>query len=193
MWVTPISLTGKFLRLEPLSHDHIPAFQAYYSAELYKYVSNFPKSESYEDTKAYIDKLVTDPSRCMYAIVLPDQSIAGRTGYLEIRESHRSLEIGTVIFKPYHGGMVNPESKYLLLKHAFETLGAVRVQVKTDSRNTQSQRAVEKLGLVKEGILRKYQTRADGFVRDSVIYSAIDTEWPQIKARLEARLYARGL
>jgi RimJ/RimL family protein N-acetyltransferase len=189
MWVIPTPLIGKFLRLEPLGHDHIPAFQAHYSAELYQYVSNYPSSESYEDTKAYIDRLVNDPTRCMYAIVLSDGCIAGRTGYLDIRESHKSLEIGTVIFKPYHGGKVNPESKYLLFKHAFETLGAVRVQIKTDSRNMQSQRAVEKLGLLKEGVLRKYQTRADGFVRDTVIYSVIDVEWPEIKANLEARLY----
>ncbi len=189
MWVTPVTLEGKFLCLEPLNHGHIPAFQANYSAELYQYVSNYPKSASYEDTQAYIEKLMHDPTRCMYAIVMPDGSVAGRTGYLDIRASHKSLEIGTVIFKQYHGTQVNPESKYLLFKHAFETLGAVRVQIKTDSRNLQSQRAIEKLGAIKEGILRNYQTRSDGFVRDTVMYSVIDTEWPGIKERLETRLY----
>jgi RimJ/RimL family protein N-acetyltransferase len=189
MWVTPVLLVGRFLRLEPLSHDHIPAFQAHYSPELYQYVSNYPKSESYEDTKVYIDKLITDPTRCMYAMILPDGSIAGRTGYLDIREKHKSLEIGTVIFRTYHGTQVNPESKYLLLRHAFETLGAIRVQIKTDSRNVQSQRAIEKLGAVREGLLRKYQTRADGFVRDTVMYSVIAEEWPAVKSRLEGRLY----
>jgi N-acetyltransferase len=192
MWVTPAILEGKFLRLEPLNHHHIPAFQANYSAELYQYVSNYPKSASYEDTKAYIDKMVLDPTRCMYAIVMPDHSVAGRTGYLDIRDHHKTLELGTVIFNAFQGTSVNPESKYLLFKHAFETLGAVRVQIKTDSRNLQSQRAIEKLGAVKEGILRNYQTRSDGFVRDTVMYSVIDREWPVVKERLETRLYTQG-
>jgi RimJ/RimL family protein N-acetyltransferase len=191
MWVTPVRLEGRFLCLEPLNYQHIPAFQENYSNELYQFVSNYPQSESYEDTKAYFDKLMHDPTRCMYAIVTADGLVAGRTGYLDIRESHKTLEIGTVIFKPYHGSKVNPESKYLLFKHAFETLKAVRVQVKTDARNTQSQRAVEKLGLVKEGILRKYQTRPDGFVRDTVMYSVIMEEWLDLKQRLETRLYTQ--
>jgi RimJ/RimL family protein N-acetyltransferase len=191
MWVTPVLFEGRFLRLEPLNYLHIPAFQANYSEELYQYVSNYPQSESYEDTKAYFDKLMHDPTRCMYAIVTLDGLVAGRTGFLDIRESHKTLEIGTVIFKHYHGSKLNPESKYLLFNHAFETLGAVRVQVKVDSRNQQSQRAVEKLGLQKEGVLRKYQTRPDGFVRDTVMYSVITEEWPDLKHRLETRLYTQ--
>jgi len=83
---------------------------------------------------------------------------------------------------------VNPESKYLLLRHAFETLGAVRVQLKTDRRNVHSQRAIEKLGARKEGILRKHMILPNGYVRDSVIYSIIDEEWPAVKAALEARI-----
>lgn len=189
MWVSSVPLEGRFLSLEPLGHQHISAFQAQYSPELYQYVGIYPKSGSYQDTKDYIDRLVQDPTRCMYAIVLPDGSVAGRSGYLDIRASHKSLEIGTVIFRPFHGTKVNPESKYLLFKHAFETLGAVRVQIHTDSRNLQSQRALEKLGAVREGVLRKNYIRADGFVRDTVVYSVIVQEWPPIKERLEARLY----
>jgi N-acetyltransferase len=190
LWVTPITLQGKFLSLKPFSYEYIPAFQEHYSPELYQYVSNFPKSDSFEDTQTYFKKLIEDETRSSCAIVMPDGKIAGRTGYLDIREKHKALEIGTVIFKEFHGTKVNPESKYLLFKHAFETLGAVRVQIKADSRNPQSQRAIEKLGAVKEGILRNYQTRADGYVRDTVIYSVIDKEWPGVKERLEARLYA---
>jgi N-acetyltransferase len=190
MWVTPITLEGKFLRLEPFSYQYLAAFQENFSPDLYQYVSSHPKSNSEEDMRQYFQKLIEDPTRCSYAIVMPDGSVAGRTGYLDIREKHKTLEIGTVIFKPFHGTKVNPESKYLLFKHAFETLGAVRVQIKTDSRNLQSQRAIEKLGAIKEGILRNYQTRADGFVRDTVMYSVIDKEWASVKERLEARLYA---
>ncbi len=189
-WVTPIALEGKFLRLEPLSYDYIPAFQQHYSPELYQYVSNHPKSASFEDTRDYFKKLIEDETRLMCAVLMPDGKVAGRTGYLDIREKHKTLEIGTVLFKEFHGTKVNPESKYLLFKHAFETLGAVRVQIKTDSRNAQSQRAIEKLGAIREGILRNYQTRADGYVRDTVMYSVIDKEWQGVKERLEARLYA---
>jgi N-acetyltransferase len=189
MWVTPFTLEGKFLRLEPLSFEHIPIFQEHYSPELYQYVGSHPQSASNEDMRDYFQKLIEDPTRCSCVIVMPDGKIAGRTGYMDIREKDKSLEIGTVIFKEFHGTKVNPESKYLLFKHAFETLGAVRVQIKTDSRNLQSQRAIEKLGAVKEGILRNYQTRADGYVRDTVMYSVIDKEWPNVKERLEARLY----
>jgi RimJ/RimL family protein N-acetyltransferase len=74
--------------------------------------------------------------------------------------------------------------KYLLLRHAFEDLGAVRVQLKTDRRNERSQRAVERLGAVREGILRKHMAVRDGFIRDTVYYSILDTEWPEVKRRL---------
>ncbi|MGL4610038.1 MAG: GNAT family N-acetyltransferase [Trueperaceae bacterium] len=187
-WVIPIILEGKFLKLEPLGLEHIASFQEHYSADLYAWMSGYPASNSFEDMKIYFDSILTDLTRCNYAINI-DGQIAGRTGYMDIREKHKTLEIGTVIFKPYQGTNVNPESKYLLFKHAFETLEAVRVQIKTDSRNAQSQRAIEKLGAVKEGILRNYQTRTDGYVRDTVMYSVIDKEWPSVRAGLEARLY----
>lgn len=182
-------LQGNFLRLEPFSYDYIPVFQEHYSPELYQHVSSYPKSASEDDMRDYFKKLIEDETRCSYAIIMPDGNIAGRTGYLDIRAKHKTLEIGTVIFKEFHGTKVNPESKYLLFKHAFETLGAVRVQIKTDARNLQSQRAIEKLGAVKEGVLRNYQIRADGYVRDTVMYSVIDKEWASVKERLEARLY----
>jgi RimJ/RimL family protein N-acetyltransferase len=111
------------------------------------------------------------------------------TGYLEIRPAHRGLEIGrTWIGRAFQGTRVNPESKLLLLRHAFEDLGAARVQLKTDVRNLQSQRAIEKLGAVKEGVLRRYQMRSNGFIRDTMVFSIIAEEWPAVKAGLERRL-----
>jgi RimJ/RimL family protein N-acetyltransferase len=113
----------------------------------------------------------------------------GVSGYLEIRPEHRGIEVGrTWIGKANQGTRVNPESKHLLLRHAFETLGAIRVQLKTDLRNVQSQRAVEKLGAVREGVLRRYQIRSNGVIRDTVVYSILSEEWPEVRARLEARL-----
>jgi ribosomal-protein-alanine N-acetyltransferase len=87
---------------------------------------------------------------------------------------------------------VNPESKYLLLRHAFEALGAARVQLKTDANNLHSQRAIEKLGAVREGVLRQYQMRSNGTLRDTVVYSVVRDEWPRVKTGLEARLGIAG-
>jgi ribosomal-protein-alanine N-acetyltransferase len=83
---------------------------------------------------------------------------------------------------------VNPENKYLLLRHAFETLGAIRVQLKTDGRNLHSQRAIAKLGAKLEGTMRRHIIMPDGYFRDTVMYSIIDDEWPGVKAGLEERL-----
>jgi RimJ/RimL family protein N-acetyltransferase len=111
---------------------------------------------------------------------------------MNISRYDRGLEIGsTWLGKPWQRTGINTEAKYLLLRHAFEDLGAVRVQLKTDGRNTQSQRAIERLGAVREGVLRKYQRVWDGFVRDSVMFSITDDEWPAVKGRLEGLLAAR--
>jgi RimJ/RimL family protein N-acetyltransferase len=108
---------------------------------------------------------------------------------MDIQNANRGVEIGTTwIGRAYHGTRVNPEAKYLLLRHAFEEQGAIRVQLKTDSRNQQSQRAIEKLGAVKEGVLRNHMIMPDGYFRHTVMYSITDAEWPAAKARLEARL-----
>jgi RimJ/RimL family protein N-acetyltransferase len=108
---------------------------------------------------------------------------------MDIRPKHMGLEIGTTwIGRAHQGTKVNPESKLLLLAHAFERLGCERVQLKTDGRNLQSQHAIEKLGAVKEGVLRKHMIMPDGFVRDTVMYSIVAAEWPDVKRGLEARL-----
>lgn len=110
---------------------------------------------------------------------------AGSTRYLEIRPEHRGLEIGwTWLGRAYRRTAVNTECKYLLLRHAFEVMGAVRVQLKTDARNLASQRAIERIGGVREGVLRRHMVLADGFVRDSVMFSVTDTEWPGARERL---------
>jgi len=108
---------------------------------------------------------------------------------LNIEPAHRTLEIGwTWIGTKYQRTAINTECKYLLLGHAFEQLGAVRVQFKTDARNKQSQRAIERIGAVTEGVLRKSHTTHTGYIRDSVYYCIIDDEWPAVKHRLEQYL-----
>jgi ribosomal-protein-alanine N-acetyltransferase len=130
------------------------------------------------------------PASLLFIILVkPELEPVGMTGYLDIRPPHRGLEIGrTWIAKSHQGTKVNPESKYLLLRHAFEDLGAARVQFKTDVHNLQSQRAIEKLGAQREGVLRRYQMRSNGFLRDTMVFSLIAEEWPQAKAGLEERL-----
>jgi RimJ/RimL family protein N-acetyltransferase len=127
---------------------------------------------------------------CPFAIIhLETGTAIGVTTYMDIQNHNRGVEIGnTWVARPHQGTNVNPEAKYLLLRHAFDDQGALRVQLKTDRRNLQSQRAIEKLGAQHEGILRKHVVMPDGYIRDSVMYSITDDEWASVKARLESRL-----
>jgi RimJ/RimL family protein N-acetyltransferase len=110
---------------------------------------------------------------------------AGSTRYLDIRAEHRGLEIGwTWLGRAYRRTALNTECKYLLLRNAFEEMGAVRVQLKTDARNLVSRKAIERIGGVQEGVLRRHMLLSDGYVRDSVMYSITDVEWPDVRARL---------
>ncbi|MGH6631190.1 MAG: GNAT family N-acetyltransferase, partial [Burkholderiales bacterium] len=118
-----------------------------------------------------------------------DGRVMGSTRFLEIRRPHRSLEIGWTWLAPEaQRTALNTEAKYLMLRHAFEALGAERVQLKTDARNARSRQAILRLGAVEEGTLRKYQTRFDGYVRDTVIFGITAAEWPAVKTRLKDRL-----
>ncbi len=125
-----------------------------------------------------------------FAVILQaDGRAIGATRYMEIRPKHRALEIGGTWYAPaYQRTAVNTECKYLLLKHAFEDLGCVRVQFKTDARNLRSQKAIERIGAVREGLLRQHVITPSGYIRDSVYYSIIDREWPVIKKHLEELL-----
>jgi RimJ/RimL family protein N-acetyltransferase/catechol 2,3-dioxygenase-like lactoylglutathione lyase family enzyme len=129
------------------------------------------------------------PKRLNWAIVMiATGHVAGRVSYAEAKPADRWLEIGTMITPPFWGSPANPESKLLLMTRAFEVLGANRVHFKVDARNARSQAAIEKIGAVREGTLRQYQIREDGFVRDSVMYSVLTDEWPAMKTRLIQRL-----
>ena len=113
----------------------------------------------------------------------------GATRYLNIVPKDRGLEIGGTWYgNEFQRTAVNTECKYLLLRHAFETLGAIRVQLKTDSLNLRSQKAIERLGAQKEGVLRNHMILPDGRYRHSVFYSILDTEWPEVKKGLESKL-----
>jgi RimJ/RimL family protein N-acetyltransferase len=115
--------------------------------------------------------------------------IVGTTSYLEASATDARLEIGSTVYTPdVWASRVNPETKLLLLAHCFEVLGAGRVQLKTDVRNTRSQRAIERLGATHEATLRRYQRRTDGSVRDTVLFAVIAEEWPAVRQHLIGRL-----
>lgn len=130
-------------------------------------------------------------SEIAFAVIArANNAIAGTTRYLDIRPSDRSLEIGWTWYGvDYQRTAVNTETKLLLLTHAFDTLEAIRVQFKTDARNVRSQRAIERLGAQREGVLRSHMILPkDGYVRDSVYYSVIAEEWPVVRAQLRSLL-----
>jgi N-acetyltransferase len=192
MKVEPVRLEGPTIHLEPLTPGHIPVLHPKADPGIFQYTLEWPRNPSLEAFGDWIHASIAAPASLPFALVITATGEAvGMSGYLEIRPEHRALEIGrTWIARACQGTRVNPESKYLLLRHAFETLGAVRVQFKTDLNNLHSQRAIEKLGAKREGVLRRYQTRANGKTRDTVMYSILEEEWPEVKALLEARLAA---
>lgn len=190
MNVLPVRLEGPTLRLEPLSPEHAPGLWPKAEPDIFLHTLEWPRNPTLEAFEDWIHYCMARPNSMVMTMVLKETGEpVGMTGYLEIRPEHRALEIGrTWIGHAFQGTRVNPESKYLLLRHAFEKLEAVRVQFKTDLNNQHSQRAIEKLGAKREGVLRRYQIRASGTSRDTVMYSVIAEEWPEVKAGLEGRL-----
>jgi N-acetyltransferase len=193
MDVHPIILEGKSIRLEPLSEAHVPDLTiAGQDESIWKYMIYGMLTDE-EHMRLWVQDILERQKRgtdLPFAAILQGTGKAiGASRYIEIRRADRGVEIGGTWFAvEYQRTSANTECKYLLLKHAFETLGCMRVQFKTDLRNERSQRAIERLGAVKEGIFRKHMLVWDGTIRDSVYYSIIDTEWPAVKTRLEERL-----
>jgi RimJ/RimL family protein N-acetyltransferase len=189
MNIQPITLTGRAAQLEPLSVVHAAPLAAVATPDLFIYHWP-PRALTAAGFTEFIEYFTRLPGYRAFAIrALDKDEVVGMTSYLDIRPQDRGVEIGfTWVARPWQGSAINPECKYLLLKHAFDDHGANRVQLKTDLRNLQSQRAIEKLGAVREGVLRKHMVRPDGYVRDTVMYSIVADEWPAVRARLEARL-----
>jgi RimJ/RimL family protein N-acetyltransferase len=183
-------LEGHTIRLEPLRPDHAGGLWRVATPAVFTYASIHPADATLPAFRSYIERRLRFADWRTYTMVLHrnDQPV-GLSAYLDLRLGNRGLEIGgTWIAEPYQGTQVNPEAKYLMLRYAFETLGMLRVQLKCDARNLQSQRALEKLGAKREGVLRKHVILPDGYVRDTVMYSIIDDDWPRVEADLRARL-----
>ena len=193
MWVEPVVLSGKFIRLEPLSDEHVSGLAlvgrdpSIWRYMLYGEVTSPGKMADWVQGMLALKAAGTDQPFAVRH--LESGRLAGATRYIEIRPPHRGLEIGGTWFGPeFQRTAVNTEAKYLLMRHAFETLGCIRVQFKADSRNERSLKAIERLGAVREGTLRNHMILNDGTYRHSVYFSILGTEWPGIKQRLEEKL-----
>lgn len=193
LWKMPITLTGKVVRLEPLSEAHIPELAlAGRDENIWKYMlyADLTSEESMTDwVRDMLRHQQTGTDLPFVVIHLASGRAAGATRYLEMRPLHRSLEIGGTWYAPeFQRTAVNTECKYLMLKYAFEEMKCSRVQFKADVRNELSVRAIERLGAVREGVLRNHYILQDGTFRDSVYFSILDREWPATKTSLEERL-----
>jgi RimJ/RimL family protein N-acetyltransferase len=192
-WKAPITLTGRSVRLEPLSLDHVPGLAEVGCDDRIWQLMLYGLIRSESDMRRWVESLLeaqASGTDLPFAVVhLASGRLAGATRYLEMRPEHRALEIGGTWYGlDFQRTAVNSECKYLLLKYAFEKLGCVRVQFKADLRNERSWRAIERIGAVREGVLRNHFIMPDGVRRDSVYYSILDTEWPVAQARLEELL-----
>jgi RimJ/RimL family protein N-acetyltransferase len=199
MWIAPVALVGRAVRLEPLEARHAGDLLGVADPELFRHTPQTPHEWSVAGFEQEIERVRGDPNGFAFAIVRRDTGRAiGCTTFMEVHPDHRGLEIGrTWIGRAHHGTRVNPEIKYLMLRHAFEELvpTAIRVQLTTGGTNLHSQAAIAKLGAVREGVLRKNRLFPRGpdpsapqATRDIVVYSILDDEWPAVRLRLEERL-----
>ena len=193
----PVVLTGRTVRLEPLQRSHAAGIlAASRDPEVWRWML-VEQFKSLADVEQWIEAATVAQAAGLevaWATTLrQDGGVAGSTRFLDIRRPNRGLEIGWTWIDPrFQRTAVNTEAKYLMLRHAFEDLGAVRVQLKTDERNAKSRAAIARLGATFEGILRKYQARYDGYVRNTAMFSLTAEEWPAAKAKLEAMLAREG-
>ena len=191
--VTPVTLEGAVARVEPLRPEHAAdLYAAGQDSAIWRFMPTNP-SDSLASISAWIAGALKERAagvQLPFAVL--DQTTGkaiGSTRYLNIAPHDRGIEIGWTWLAPAaQRTAVNTECKYLLLRHAFERLRAIRVQLKTDARNITSQRAIERLGAVREGVLRKHMIVQGGYQRDTVMYSILDDEWPEVRARLEVYL-----
>ncbi len=184
--VKPVTLEGNGLRVEPLAQTHAQGLfnRGHYAAD-WDYMARACFVDM-ADARQWIDEALRTPHQVPFAIVETAKGkVVGSTRYMNIRTDNKSLEIGwTCLGQEWQRTHVNTDVKLLLLGHAFERLGCLRVEFKTDERNLRSQRALERIGATREGVLRKHMIVQKDFSRNSVYFSVIDSEWPEVKERL---------
>lgn len=191
-WLSPLTLAGRHVRLEPLTLDHLPALSAVgLEPDLWRWTLSMITNES--DLRAYVEAALAGRARGtelpFVTIERASETVVGSTRFLAAEPAHRRLEIGyTWIGAGWQRTAVNSEAKLLMLGHAFDTLGCNRVEFKTDSLNEKSRRALLGIGAVEEGTFRNHMVSQGGRLRHSVYFSIIRAEWPAVRRGLEARL-----
>jgi len=192
MIVAPVVLEGRHVRLEPLREDHLVGLAAVgLDEELWRWIPT--PVRTVEEMAAYVATALREQAQ---GVSLPFALVEQQTGrplgstrYGNIDRTNHRVEIGwTWVAREWQRTAINTEAKYLLLKHAFETLGCIRVELKTDSLNERSRAAILRIGAREEGIFRNHMITASGRIRHTVYFSIVDSEWPSVKARLETRL-----
>ena len=195
MKVVPVTLEGLHVRLEPLAKAHLAGLaEVGLDEELWRWIPTPVRTK--DEMAAYIETALNEQERGVslpFAIVAKATGRAiGSTRYGNIDRINRHVEIGwTWVAREWQRTAMNTEAKYLLLRHAFETLGCLRVELKTDSLNERSRAAILRIGAREEGIFRNHMITSSGRIRHSVYFSIIDSEWPAVKARLETKLSSR--
>jgi N-acetyltransferase len=186
-------LVGTGVRLELLGDDAVDELYPLLSdPQVYAdgYVMH-RRPVSVEDSRALVTSRFLVAGRVVYAIRLVDGTLVGTSSLLEIDLANESIHLGATLYgRRWWGTAVNPEAKLLLLAHCFDDCGFGRVKIQTDALNTHSQAAIAKLGARREGVLRRHSRREDGTFRDTVVYSILADEWPDVRDGLRARLAA---
>ncbi|WP_432836312.1 bifunctional pyridoxamine 5'-phosphate oxidase family protein/GNAT family N-acetyltransferase [Dactylosporangium sp. CA-092794] len=193
-WHRPARLAGRHVVLEPLDHPHAPALFAALDDEAVWTHLTSARPASVAEMAQLVAAALADPDRVPFVqLEAATGRVIGSTSYYSANAHSRSIAIGhTMLGRPWWRTGVNTESKLLLMAHAFDTLGALRVEWHTDIRNARSQAAIERLGVQREGVLRAHRRRPDGSQRDTVLYSMIAGEWPAARERLTGALAARS-
>jgi RimJ/RimL family protein N-acetyltransferase len=185
------ALEGAWVRLEPVTEAHKETLRAALDCdpESWEIMPLNGCGEGFDDLWGGIVADQAAGSRMAYAVIRKsDDAVVGTTSYLNIQRLHQNMEVGSTFLRPEaRSTPINAESKRLLLGHAFDS-GAVRVQFNVDIRNARSQAAVEKLGAFKEGVLRQNKITWTGHLRDTAVFSIVDTDWPGVRERLDFRL-----
>ncbi|WP_411823563.1 GNAT family N-acetyltransferase [Leptospira sp. 'Mane'] len=188
----PVTLVGKYVELYPLRQEHLPFLQeAVLDGRLWELW--FTTVPTPDNMSKWIEKALDEESRneSLSFVVKrkSDGKFVGSTRYMNIEKDVRRLEIGSTWYsKSAQKTEVNTECKLLLLDHAFENLKCIAVEFRTHIFNVESRKAIQKLGAKEDGILRNHRIMPNGTIRDTVVYSIIETEWPTVKINLQYRL-----
>jgi RimJ/RimL family protein N-acetyltransferase len=192
--ISPVTLQGAIVRLEPLRHEHAELFWEVAKNDLEDIFRWIPYSmKTPEDFRWLVDKAFEEQQRGESVVFATVEQSSGRaigsTRFMNIDRTNRRVEIGSTWISPaWQRTAVNTEAKYLMLRHAFEVWQCMRVELKTDALNQKSRNAILRIGAKEEGTLRRHLLTHTGRVRDTVYFSILDSEWPEVKAKLEARI-----